>query len=124
MEVLVEISSGELEDIIVELSAARRNLDRVEKRLAALLGVTGGTMLYLVSVTDQDWISVIKLIRELTGLGLKEGKAIVDAVRAPGSKPQFIKNVLTKSNPDGREMQNIGLFEKFGAKIEWRHVEG
>jgi ribosomal protein L7/L12 len=123
-EVLVEISSGELEDIILELSSARRNLDRVEKRLAGLLGVTGGTMLYLVSVPEENWINVIKAIRELTGVGLKEAKAITDSVRLFGSEPQFLKNVLTKSDLNGREMRTISLFEQCGAKIEWRHVEG
>lgn len=118
----MEISNGDLEDIILELSAARRNLDRVEKRLAGLLGVTGGTMLYLVSAPNV--IEVIKLIRELTGIGLKEGKAIVDAVRSPGSSPCFIRNVTTKSDLNGREMSIVARFEQAGAQIEWRHVEG
>lgn len=120
----MEISNGELEDIILELSAARRNLDNVEKRLARMLGATGGTMLYLVSVPDENWVSVIKVIRDLTGVGLKEAKSITDAVRTPGSKPQFIKNIITKSNPSSREMQTVQLFETNGAQIEWRHVEG
>lgn len=119
----MEISNSDLEDILLELGAARRNLDRVEKRLAGLLGATGGTMLYLVSVPDNLFIEVIKLIRELTGIGLKESKAIVDAVRAPGSKPQFLRNVTTKSNLSGREMSIVARFEQVGAKIEWRHVE-
>ena len=56
----------------------------------------------------QNKIAVIKEVRSLTGLGLKEAKALVDSV------PKAIKEKASKE-----EAENIkGVLEKAGAKVE------
>lgn len=53
-------------------------------------------------------ISVIKVVRELTGLGLKEAKELVD------SAPKAIKEAVSKDDADAMKAK----LEEAGAKIE------
>ena len=53
-------------------------------------------------------MSVIKLVKEITGLGLKDAKAIVDGV------PKAIKEAVSKA--DAEEMK--AKLEQAGAKVE------
>ena len=61
----------------------------------------------LASAGDQK-IKVIKVVRELTGLGLKEAKALVDG--APG----VLKEGVEKAEADAMKAQ----LEEVGAKVE------
>ena len=62
----------------------------------------------VLTEVGQEKIKVIKAVRELTGLGLKEAKAVVDG--APGP----IKEGVSKE--EGEEIKK--QIEEFGAKIE------
>ena len=53
-------------------------------------------------------MSVIKLVKEITGLGLKDAKAIVDGV------PKAVKEAVAKA--DAEEMK--AKLEEAGAKVE------
>ena len=62
----------------------------------------------VLTEVGQEKIKVIKAVRELTGLGLKEAKAVVDS--APGP----IKEGVSKEEAEQIKKQ----IEEFGAKIE------
>lgn len=62
----------------------------------------------ILTEVGQEKIKVIKAVRELTGLGLKEAKAVVDG--APGP----IKEGVSKEEGEQIKKQ----IEEFGAKIE------
>ncbi len=77
-------------DIRAEYLRLEHQLERIPARLAELRGqidpdwlerVSRPRRLVLVSYPPERKISVIKLVREITGLGLAEGKNLVD--RAP-----------------------------------------
>ena len=53
-------------------------------------------------------INVIKVVREITGLGLKEAKALVDGAPAP------VKEKVSKADADAMKAK----LEEAGAKIE------
>jgi large subunit ribosomal protein L7/L12 len=53
-------------------------------------------------------LKVVKLVKELTSLGLKEAKALVDGAPAP------IKEAVTKDEADGLKSQ----LEEVGAEVE------
>jgi large subunit ribosomal protein L7/L12 len=53
-------------------------------------------------------IKVIKVVRELTGLGLAEAKALVDAA------PKTIKEAMSKDDAEAAKAK----FEEVGAKVE------
>jgi len=53
-------------------------------------------------------ISVIKVVREITGLGLKEAKELVDAA------PKAVKEQVTKEEAD----EMVKKLEEAGAKVE------
>ena len=53
-------------------------------------------------------ISVIKVVREITGLGLKEAKELVDAA------PKPVKEQVTKEEAD----EMVKKLEEAGAKVE------
>jgi large subunit ribosomal protein L7/L12 len=53
-------------------------------------------------------LKVIKLVKELTGLGLKDAKALVD--NAPGT----VKEALAKAEAEGMKKQ----LEELGAEVE------
>ncbi len=56
----------------------------------------------------QQKIQVIKVVREITGLGLKEAKDLVDAA------PKAIKEGVSKEDADGMKEK----LEKVGAEVE------
>lgn len=58
--------------------------------------------------TGAEKIKVIKVVRELTGLGLKEAKDLVD------SAPKTIKEGISKAEAD----EVLKKFELTGAKVE------
>ncbi len=62
----------------------------------------------VLKVTGDKKIQVLKVVREITGLGLKEAKEIVD------SAPKTIKEGLTKE--EGEELKK--KLEEQGAEIE------
>ena len=53
-------------------------------------------------------LQIVKLVKELTGLGLKEAKAVVDSAPAP------IKEAVTKDEADALKAQ----LEEAGAEVE------
>ena len=53
-------------------------------------------------------VTVIKVIREITGLGLKEAKDLVEAV------PSTVKEGISKADTDGIKKK----LEEAGAKVE------
>lgn len=61
-----------------------------------------------ISSAGQRKIQVIKAVREITGLGLREAKAVVDA--APGS----IKDGLSREEADAM----VAKLEEVGATVE------
>ena len=63
--------------------------------------------LHLTEVGDKK-VDVIKAVRSITGLGLKDSKALVDGV------PSVIKEGITKTEADGLSKQ----LEEAGAKSE------
>ena len=63
-------------------------------------------MLYLQKQASK--LGVIKVVRELTGLGLKEAKALVDG--APGT----IKEAVAKEDAEAMKAK----LEEAGAKVE------
>ncbi|MCR5484700.1 MAG: 50S ribosomal protein L7/L12 [Clostridiales bacterium] len=87
---------------------------------AAAVAVTGPTSeaaaqveektdfdLVLTEVGDQK-IKVIKVVRELTGLGLKEAKDLVDGA------PKTVKEAMPKEEAEAAKAK----FEEVGAKVE------
>lgn len=66
----------------------------------------------VLTAAGQNKIAVIKIVRELTGKGLKEAKDVVDKA------PQVIKEGIEKS--EAEEMQ--GKLEKEGAGVELKQI--
>ena len=62
----------------------------------------------LKTVDAAKKINVIKIVREVTGLGLKEAKDLVDAA------PKPIKTGVTKADADGI----VAKFKDSGAEVE------
>ncbi len=62
----------------------------------------------LLEIPSDKKIAILKVVRNVTGLGLKESKDIVDNV------PKFIKEVLSKEESELIKKE----FEALGAKIE------
>ena len=62
----------------------------------------------VLAAAGQSKISVIKVVRELSGLGLKEAKELVD------SAPKAVKEGVAKEEPETRESQ----LEEAGATVE------
>lgn len=58
----------------------------------------------------QNKIAVIKVVREITGLGLKEAKALVDAA------PKVIKEAVSKDDAEAM----IEKFKEAGAEAEMK----
>ncbi len=65
----------------------------------------------LLSQVGQKKIEVIKLVREITGLGLKDAKDLVDKAE---SAPQVIKENIKKEEAEEIKKK----FEEIGAKVE------
>jgi large subunit ribosomal protein L7/L12 len=64
----------------------------------------------ILSGAGEKKIQVIKVVRELTGLGLKESKDLVDGV------PKPVKEGVTKAEADAVKKK----FEEVGATVELR----
>lgn len=62
----------------------------------------------ILKAAGQSKLAVVKLVKELTGLGLKEAKAIVDAAPAP------IKEGISKDEAEGLK----AALEEAGAEVE------
>ncbi len=64
----------------------------------------------LITSAGQSKLAVVKLVKELTSLGLKESKALVDAA------PKAIKEGVSKDEADALKNQ----LEEVGAEVEVR----
>ncbi|WP_299527160.1 50S ribosomal protein L7/L12 [uncultured Lutibacter sp.] len=62
----------------------------------------------ILKAAGQSKLAVVKLVKELTGLGLKESKEIVDSAPAP------IKEGITKDEAEGLKAS----LEEAGAEVE------
>jgi len=62
----------------------------------------------ILKAAGQSKLAVVKLVKELTGLGLKEAKGIVDSAPAP------IKEGITKDEAEGLKKS----LEEAGAEVE------
>jgi len=62
----------------------------------------------ILKAAGDSKLAVVKLVKELTGLGLKEAKAIVDAAPAP------IKEGISKDEAEGLK----SALEEAGAEVE------
>lgn len=100
-----------------EVAYHLRLLELCRQRLQMRADRLGAKGLWLVAIKSRDVqanakINVIKIIREITGLGLKEAKAMCDLVE--GGSPQLISEAIVKgTNP------NVEALEQF-AIIGWR----
>ena len=62
----------------------------------------------ILTAAGQSKLAVVKLVKELTGLGLKEAKGVVDSAPAP------IKEGITKDEAEGLKKS----LEEAGAEVE------
>lgn len=62
----------------------------------------------IIKAAGQSKLAVVKLVKELTGLGLKEAKAVVD------SAPKAIKEKVSKDEAEALKNQ----LEEAGAEVE------
>jgi len=62
----------------------------------------------IIKAAGQSKLAVVKLVKELTSLGLKEAKALVD------SAPKAVKEGVTKDEADALQKQ----LEEAGAEVE------
>jgi len=62
----------------------------------------------ILTAAGQSKLAVVKLVKELTGLGLKEAKGVVDSAPAP------IKEGVTKDEAEGLKKS----LEEAGAEVE------
>ena len=75
--------------------------------------LTGQTDLRVITI-GQEFISAIKEVRWLTGIGLKEAKDFCDAVRDKG--PQIIN--VEHITDDGKVEQFVSNMRKIGCRVE------
>lgn len=115
----MEISIEDLNKLSNQFAFIKRGFDELERDFIRLTGGASGSALYLVHVPDHGGrkISVIKAIRQMTGLGLREAKEITDRVQM-GDKV-FIKHA-SRSDPGSVDMQSVRWIEESGSKVEWR----
>lgn len=118
IETLEKLSVVELNNLVKELEE-RWGVQAVSFAPAAASGVLGGGQaaeaveektsfdLVLTEVGDAK-LAVIKVVREITGIGIKEAKELVDAI------PKAIKTGLAKA--DAEELKK--KLEAAGAKAE------
>ncbi len=95
------------EELAANLVKARWCLERLHERLRML----GGRSLWLVAYKLAQKIEVIKAIRQITGLGLREAKALCDAVE--GGPPQQVGTILMRDDPAVRWLGQVAI-------VEWR----
>ena len=95
----------QLAQLDIELTWAKR---AVHDRIGAL----GLRQLWMTALpSERDMIHAIKAIRQITGIGLRESKAIVDAVKR--GEPQLISVSATVGTPGFDQLAEV-------ATIEWR----
>ncbi len=83
----------------------------VEKKTGAvklLREVAHGGYDVIITAAGQSKLAVVKLVKELTSLGLKESKELVDAA------PKAIKEGVTKDEAEALQKQ----LEEAGAEVE------
>jgi large subunit ribosomal protein L7/L12 len=64
----------------------------------------------ILKAAGSSKLAVVKLVKELTGLGLKEAKAVVDGA------PKAVKEGLAKDEAEGLKAQ----LEEAGAEVEFK----
>ncbi len=102
---------------VVELIKAMEEKFGVSAAAAVVAGAAGGAAeaaeektdfnIHLVEAGDKK-VNVIKAVREITGLGLKEAKAVVDGA------PSIVKEGATKEEAEAAKK----ALEEAGAKVE------
>lgn len=102
---------------VVELIKAMEEKFGVSAAAAVVAGSAGGAAeaaeektdfnIHLVEAGDKK-VNVIKAVREITGLGLKEAKAVVDGA------PSIVKEGATKEEAEAAKK----ALEEAGAKVE------
>ncbi|MFW6030408.1 MAG: 50S ribosomal protein L7/L12 [Halanaerobiales bacterium] len=115
IEAIEEMSVLELSELVEELEEKFGVSAAAPVAMAGGAGGQGGAEeeeqtefdVYLAEIGSKK-INVIKAVRELTGLGLKEAKAVVD------DAPQNVKEGLSKE--DAEEMKE--KLEDAGATVE------
>lgn len=100
-----------------EVAYHLRLLELCRQRLQRHANRLGAKELWLVAIKPHDAktlpkLNTIKLIREITGLGLKEAKAMCDLVEE--GSPQLISDSIVRGTSP-----NVEALELF-ATIEWR----
>lgn len=110
----------QIETLTEALQRAKEVVRLMEKALADL-GAPRGAYLFLVSYPPDSKINVIKALRELKMIGLKEAKAIADTVENGrevllGNFP----NVTTNFPENSVVRRSIRALVDAGATIEWR----
>lgn len=115
MKAIEEMTVLELAELVEELEDKFGVSAAAPVAMAAMPGAAGGAAeeektefdVFLASIGDKK-INVIKAVREITGLGLKEAKAVVDG--APGN----VKEAVSKD--EAEEMKS--KLEEAGATVE------
>lgn len=115
MKAIEEMTVLELAELVEELEEKFGVSAAAPVAMAAMPGAVAGAVeeektefdVFLTAVGDKK-INVIKAVRELTGLGLKEAKALVDG--APGN----VKEAASKE--EAEEMK--AKLEDAGATVE------
>lgn len=115
MKAIEEMTVLELAELVEELEEKFGVSAAAPVAMAAMPGAVAGAVeeektefdVFLAGVGDKK-INVIKAVRELTGLGLKEAKALVDG--APGN----VKEAASKE--EAEEMK--AKLEEAGATVE------
>lgn len=115
MKAIEEMTVLELAELVEELEEKFGVSAAAPVAMAAMPGTVAGAAeeektefdVFLAGIGDKK-INVIKVVRELTGLGLKEAKALVDG--APGN----VKEAASKE--EAEEMK--AKLEEAGATVE------
>ena len=115
MKAIEEMTVLELAELVEELEEKFGVSAAAPVAMAAMPGAAGGAVeeektefdVFLAEVGGKK-INVIKAVREITGLGLKEAKAVVDG--APGN----VKEAVSKD--EAEEMK--AKLEEAGATVE------
>ena len=98
-----------LEGIIAEIKELKLlEVAELVKMMEEEFGVSAAAPVAVAVAGDAEKIKVIKVVREITGLGLKEAKDLVEAA------PKAIKEGVSKDDAEAMKAK----FEEVGAKIE------
>ena len=98
-----------IENIVAELEQATiLELNDLVKAIEDKFGVTAAEFDVILKDAGAGKINVIKVVREVTGLGLKEAKAVVDGAPAP------VKEGIAKADAEALKAK----LEEAGATVE------